>query len=66
MTGVADVVCVNNVTRTVGCEAVGGLAKGGADVGRPEARVDGYSTQRAKKLVLQVSKHELVESQGLG
>jgi hypothetical protein len=42
------------------------LAKGGAVVGRPETRVDGYSSPRAKKLVLQVSKHRLVGSKGLG
>jgi hypothetical protein len=65
-TGVADVVYVNNVTRTVGCERVGELAKGGAVVGRPGTRVDGYSAPRAKKLVLQVSKHGFVESKGLG
>jgi hypothetical protein len=41
----------------VGCERVGGLAKGGAVVGRPETRVDRYSPSQAKKLVLQVSKH---------
>jgi hypothetical protein len=29
MTGVVDVVCVNTVNLTVGCERVGGLAKGG-------------------------------------
>ncbi len=35
---------------------MGELAKGGAVVGRPEARVDGYSPPRAKKLALKVSK----------
>jgi hypothetical protein len=50
----------------VGCERVGELAKGGAVVGRPGTRVDGYSPPRAKKLVLQVSKHGFVESKGLG
>jgi hypothetical protein len=39
---------------------------GGAVVGRPETKVDGYSPPRAMKLVLQVSKHWLVGSQGLG
>ncbi len=38
----------------MGCEGVGELAKGGAVVGRPGARVDGYSPPRAKKLVLHV------------
>jgi hypothetical protein len=33
-----------------------GKARGGAVVGRPETRVDGYSSPSAKKLVLQVSK----------
>jgi hypothetical protein len=65
-TGVADVVYVNIVTWTVGCERVGGLAKGGVVVGRPETRVDGYSSPRAKKLVLQVSKYGVVVSKGLG
>jgi hypothetical protein len=49
----------------VGCERVGGLAKGGAVIGRPETRVDGYSSRRAKKLVLHVSKHEMMGSKGL-
>jgi hypothetical protein len=49
----------------VGCERVGGLAKGRAVAGRPKTRVDGYSPPRAKKLVLQVSKHGLVGSKGL-
>ncbi len=31
-------------------------ARGGAVVGRPETRVDGYPSPREKKLVLQVSK----------
>jgi hypothetical protein len=50
----------------VGCERVGELAKDGAVVGRPGARVDGYSPPRAKKLVLQVSKHGVTGSKGLG
>ncbi len=50
----------------MGCERVGGLAKGGAVVDRPETRVDGYSPSRAKKLVLQVSKQGVVVSKGLG
>ncbi len=50
----------------MGCERVRGLVKGGAVVGRPETRLDGYSPPQAKKLVLQVSKHELVGSKGLG
>ncbi len=50
----------------MGCERVGELPKGGALVGRPGTRVDGYSPSRAKKLVLQVSKHGMVESKGLG
>jgi hypothetical protein len=45
---------------------VRGLAKGGAVVGRPETRVDGYSPSRAKKLFLQVSKHRAMGSKGLG
>ncbi len=45
---------------------MGGLVKGGAVVSRPETRVNGYSPPRAKKLVLQVSKHGLVGSKGLG
>jgi hypothetical protein len=36
-----------------------GKAKGGAVVGRPEAKVDGYSSPQAKKLVPQVSKARL-------
>ncbi len=50
----------------MGCERVGGQAKGGAVVGRPETRVDGYSSPRAKKLVLQVSKYGMLGSKGLG
>jgi hypothetical protein len=50
----------------MGCERVGELAKGGVVVSRPGTRVDGYSPPREKKLVLQVSKHELVGSKGLG
>ncbi len=45
---------------------VGGLAKGGAVVGRPERRVHGYSPPRAKKLVFQVNKHGIMVSKGLG
>ncbi len=50
----------------MGCERVGEVAKGGADVGRPGARVDGNSPPRAKKLVLQVSKHGITGRKGLG
>ncbi len=50
----------------MGCERVGGLAKGGAVVGRPETRVDGYLPSPAKKLVLQVIEHGVVGSKGLG
>ncbi len=50
----------------MGYERVGRLAKGGAVVGRPETRVDGYSPPRGKKLALQVSKHGVVGSKGLG
>ncbi len=64
--GVVDVVYVNIVTRSVEFERVGELAKGGAVVGRPGTRVDGYSPPRAKKLVLQVSNHRMAESKGLG
>jgi hypothetical protein len=46
----------------MGCERAGELAKGGAVVGRPGARVDGYSPLRAKTLVLQVSKYRMVGS----
>ncbi len=48
----------------MGCERVGGLAKGGAVVGRPETRVDGYSPPQAKKLVLQVSNMGWWEARG--
>ncbi len=34
----------------------GAKARGGAVVGRPETRVDGDSSPRARKLVLQASK----------
>jgi hypothetical protein len=64
-TGVVDVVFVNIITWCVGCERVGELAKGGAVVGRPGTRVDGYSSPWAKKLVLQVSKHGVARSKGL-
>ncbi len=50
----------------MGCERVGRVAKGGAVVGRPGIRVDGYSSPQAKKLVLQVSKNGVVVSKGLG
>ncbi len=40
----------------MGCERVRGKAKGGAVVSRPETRLDGYSSPREKKMVLQVSK----------
>ncbi len=50
----------------MGCERVGELAKGGAIVGRPGTRGDGYSPPPAKKLVLQVSKHGMAGSKGLG
>jgi hypothetical protein len=53
-TKVADVVYVNCVIWTMGCERVRGQSKGWAAVGRPETRVDGYSSPREKKLVLQV------------
>ncbi len=45
---------------------MGELAKGGAVVGRPGTRVDGYSPPQAKKLVLQVSKYGTVGSKMLG
>ncbi len=48
----------------MGCERVEELAKGGAVVGRPGTRVDKYSAPRAKKLILQVSKHVLVKARG--
>ncbi len=44
---------------------MGGLAKGGAVVGRPGTRLDEYSPPWAKKLVLQVSKHGVAGSKGL-
>ncbi len=50
----------------MGCERVGELAKVGVVVSRPETRVDGYSPPQAKKLVLQVSKHGITGSKGLG
>ncbi len=50
--GVVDVISVNIVTWSVGCERVGELAKGWAVVGRLGTRVDGYSPPLAKKLVL--------------
>jgi hypothetical protein len=50
----------------VGCERVGELSKGGAVVSRPGIRVDGYSPPRAKKLVIQESKHGITGSKGLG
>ncbi len=49
----------------MGCERVGELAKGGAVVGRPGTRVDGYLPPQAMKLVLQVSKHGVAGSKGL-
>ncbi len=64
--GVVDDVYVNIVTRSVGCERVGELARGGTVVCRPGTRVDRYSPPREKNLVLQVSKHGLVGSMGLG
>ncbi len=42
---------------------MGELAKGGAVVGRPGTRVDGYSPPRAK-LFLRVSKYGAVRSKG--
>jgi hypothetical protein len=66
MAVVVDVVFVNIVTVSIGCERVGELAKGGAVVGRPGERVDGYSPPRAKRLVLQVSKYGMARSKGLG
>ncbi len=50
----------------MGRERVGGLAKGGAVVGRSGTRVDGYSPPRAEKLVLQVIKHGIMVSKGSG
>jgi hypothetical protein len=49
--GVVDVIYVNIVTWSMGCETVGELAKGGAVVDRPGARVDGFTPSRAKRLV---------------
>ncbi len=43
---------------------VKGLARGGAVVGRPGTRVDGNSPPRARRLVLQVSKHGVAGSKG--
>jgi hypothetical protein len=60
-----DVIYVNIVTSSVGCERLGELAKGGAVVGRQGTRVNGCSPPRAKKLVLQVSKHGVAGSKGL-
>jgi hypothetical protein len=62
--GVVDVVYVNIVTSSVGCERVGELAKGWAVVGRLGTKVDGYSPPQAKKLVLQVSNTECQEAMG--
>jgi hypothetical protein len=45
---------------------VGRLAKAVAVVNRPGTRVDGVSPLRAKKLVLQVSKHGVAMRKGLG
>jgi hypothetical protein len=64
--GVVNVVYVNIVTWSVGCERVGEIARGGAVVSRPGTRVDGYSPPWEKKLVLQVSKRGLVGSKRLG
>jgi hypothetical protein len=50
----------------VGCERVGELAMGGTVDGRPGTRVDQYLPPRAKKFVLQVSKHGIAGSKGLG
>jgi hypothetical protein len=66
MAGVVDVVYVNIVTVSMGCERVGELAKSGAVFGRPGERVDGSSPPRAKRLVLQVSKYRMARSKGLG
>ncbi len=50
----------------MGCERVWrGKTKGGAVVGRPETGVDGYSSPRAKKLFLQVSKAGLCQTERL-
>ncbi len=45
---------------------MGELAKGGAVVSRPGTIVDGYLPLRAKKPVLQVSKHGDSREQGPG
>ncbi len=50
----------------MGCERVGEPEKGGTVLGGPGARVDGYLPPRAKKLVLQVSKHGTAGGKGLG
>jgi hypothetical protein len=42
----------------------GRTCKGGAVVGRPGTRVDGYSSPRARELFLQVSKHGAVGARG--
>ncbi len=41
-----------------------GLARGGAVISRPGTRVDGNSPLRARRLVLQVSKHGVAGSKG--
>jgi hypothetical protein len=64
--GVVDVIYVNIVTWSVGCEWVGELAKGGAVDSKPGTRVDGCSPPRAKKLVIQVSEHKITGNKGLG
>jgi hypothetical protein len=48
--GIVDVVYVNIVTWSVGCDRVGELAKGGAVVGRPGTRVDGYLPTTSKEV----------------
>ncbi len=45
---------------------MGELAKGGAVVGRPVTRADGYSPTQANKLVLQVGKNRLMGSKEIG
>ncbi len=50
----------------MGCERVRELAKGGTVDSKPGTGVDGYSSPRAKKLVLQVSEHKILGSKGLG
>ncbi len=50
----------------MGCDRTGELAKGGAVVGRPGTRVDGYSSPQAKNLVLQESKYGIAGSKGMG